>query len=61
MSSSTVLSCWCPQSAQTLAQISDLQSQLEEALKDKQDVQEKVSPDEPKDEGNTDSGWVFII
>lgn len=31
------------QSAQNLAQISDLQAQLEEALKEKQDVQEKVS------------------
>lgn len=32
------------QSTQNLAQISDLQAQLEEALKEKQDVQEKVSP-----------------
>lgn len=31
------------QSAQNLAQISDLQAQLEDALKEKQDVQEKVS------------------
>lgn len=31
-----------PQSAQNLAQISDLQAQLEEALKEKQEVQEKV-------------------
>lgn len=31
------------QSAQNLAQISDLQAQLEEALKEKQEVQEKVS------------------
>lgn len=31
------------QSAQNLAQISDLQAQLEEALKEKQDVHEKVS------------------
>lgn len=30
------------QSAQNLAQISDLQAQLEEALKEKQEVQEKV-------------------
>lgn len=30
------------QSAQNLAQISDLQAQLEEALKEKQDIQEKV-------------------
>lgn len=32
------------QSTQNLAQISDLQAQLEEALKEKQDIQEKVSP-----------------
>lgn len=32
----------CFQSAQNLAQISDLQAQLEEALKEKQEVQEKV-------------------
>lgn len=36
--------CVCRlQSAQNLAQISDLQAQLEEALKEKQEVQEKVS------------------
>lgn len=36
---------WCVllQSSQNLAQISDLQAQLEEAMKEKQDVQEKVS------------------
>lgn len=33
----------CFQSAQNLAQISDLQAQLEEALKEKQEVQEKVT------------------
>lgn len=32
------------QSAQNLAQISDLQAQLEDALKEKQEVQEKVGP-----------------
>lgn len=31
------------QSAQNLAQISDLQAQLEDALKEKQDIQEKVN------------------
>lgn len=33
------------QSAQNLAQISDLQAQFEEALREKQEVQEKVDPD----------------
>lgn len=36
------MSLWC-QSAQNLAQISDLQAQLEEVLKDKQEIQEKVN------------------
>lgn len=31
------------QASQSLAQVSELQSQLEEALKEKQEVQEKVS------------------
>lgn len=35
----------CFQSAQNLAQISDLQAQLDEALKEKQDIQEKVNGD----------------
>ena len=35
--------CFCViQAAQNLGQISDLQAQLEEALKEKQEVQEKV-------------------
>lgn len=32
------------QSSQSLAQVSELQSQLEEAMKEKQEVQEKVRP-----------------
>lgn len=32
------------QSSQSLAQVSELQSQLEEAMKEKQEVQERVSP-----------------
>lgn len=35
------------QSAQNLAQISDLQAQLEEALKERQEVQEKVGETGP--------------
>lgn len=37
----------CLQSAQNLAQISDLQAQLEEALKERQEVQEKVGETGP--------------
>lgn len=40
---SSIFLCACFQSAQNLAQISDLQAQLEEALKEKQDIQEKVN------------------
>lgn len=36
---------WGFQSAQNLAQISDLQAQLEDALKEKQEIQEKVDDD----------------
>lgn len=39
----TPLWCVLVQSSQNLAQISDLQAQLEEAMKEKQDVQEKVN------------------
>lgn len=38
------------QSAQNLAQISDLQAQLEDALKEKQEVQEKV-----------DTGFLLLV